>query len=71
MNINDLKIIDEGLKEINIYTIKIKECWEALQSVMEVKSILGLLDEFKYITKILDSEMFDNPALNCGLYRVD
>ena len=38
---------------------------------MEIKSILGLLDEFKYITRILDSELFDNPSMNCGLYRVD
>jgi len=38
---------------------------------MEIKSILGLLDEFQYITKILDSELYDNPSMNCGLYRVD
>jgi len=38
---------------------------------MEIKSILGLLDEFKYISLILDSELYDNPSMNCGLYRVD
>lgn len=38
---------------------------------MEIKSILGLLDEFKYITAILDNELYDNPSMNCGLYRVD
>lgn len=38
---------------------------------MEIKSILGLLDEFKYISMILDSELYDNPSMNCGLYRVD
>ena len=71
LTINDLKNIEEGLQELNLYTLNIKECWESLESVMSVKSILGLLDEFKFITKILDSELFDNPALNCGLYRVD
>lgn len=39
--------------------------------MMEIKSILGLLDEYKYITKILDSELYDNPSMNCGLYKVD
>lgn len=38
---------------------------------MEIKSILGLLDEFRFITAILDSELYDNPSMNCGLYRVD
>lgn len=66
-----LQIISEGLIELNNHALKIKECWEALGNVMEIKSILGLLEEFKYITKILDSELFDNPSMNCGLYRVD
>jgi hypothetical protein len=51
--------------------INIKDCWQSLGNVMEVKSILGLLDEYKYITSILDSELYDNPSMNCGLYRVD
>lgn len=38
---------------------------------MEIKSILGLVDEFKYIAKILDNDNYDNPALNQGLYKVD
>ena len=43
----------------------------SLASVMEVKSILGLIEEFQYITRILDNDSYDNPALNQGLYKVD
>lgn len=66
-----MQFIIEGLKQLNLNAIYIKECWESLGSPMEIKSILGLLDEFKYISLILDSELYDNPSMNCGLYRVD
>ena len=66
-----MQFIIEGLKDLNLNAIYIKECWESLGSPMEIKSILGLLDEFKYISMILDSELYDNPSMNCGLYRVD
>ena len=38
---------------------------------MDVKSILGQLDEFKYIAKIMENDKYDNPALNLGFYKVD
>lgn len=56
---------------LNTQAMEMKECWASLASVMEVKSILGQLDEFKYILKILDNDTYDNPALNQGLYKVD
>lgn len=68
---NQMQFIIEGLKQLNLNAIYVKECWESLGSPMEIKSILGLLDEFKYISMILDSELYDNPSMNCGLYRVD
>ena len=49
----------------------LKECWQSLANVMDIKSILGLLDEFKYVSKILDHDSYDNPSLNHGLYKVD
>lgn len=56
---------------MNIYAINVSECWQSLGSVMEVKSLLGLVDDYQYITKILESELFDNPSINYGFHRID
>lgn len=59
------------MSELNGKAMDIKECWQSLANVMDIKSILGLLDEFKYVSKILDHDSYDNPSLNHGLYKVD
>ena len=38
---------------------------------MEIKSILGLLDQYHHINVILDNEKYDNPSLNIALYNMD
>lgn len=61
----------DDLNALNLYTKQMKEQWDALSSIAEVKSILGIIPKYKYISKILESTTFNNPALNCGLYQVD
>lgn len=70
-NDNDLNDVLENLQQVVIQAYDIKECWDSLKDVMDVKSILGQLDEFKYIAKIMDNDKYDNPALNLGFYKVD
>lgn len=71
LNSEQLGSIIQGLKDQITYQINIKECWQSLGCVQGIKSIYGLLDQFKYVTKIMDSEILDNPAMNLGLYQVD
>lgn len=66
-----MREVVENLQEIQIQAYDIKECWESLSGVMDIKSILGQLDEFKYISKIMENDKYDNPALNLGFYKVD
>ena len=37
----------------------------------EVKSILGLFNNFEYVHQLLNSDCFDNPGINLALYQVD
>ena len=36
---------------------------------MEIKSILGLVEEYKYTNNILDNQKYDNPAINFSFYE--
>jgi hypothetical protein len=56
---------------MNEYQLKMNECWNSLRSPVEVKSIMGLVEEYKYINVILDNEKFDNPSMNFALYDSD
>lgn len=53
------------------YQLKMRECWNSLKSPMEVKSIMGLIPEYRYINVILDNETYDNPALNYSFFNWD
>lgn len=51
------------------YQLKMKECWNSFRSPMEIKSILGLIDEFKHTNSILENEKYDNPSINYAFYE--
>ena len=51
------------------YQLKMKECWNSFRSPMEIKSILGLVEEYKYTNNILDNQKYDNPAINFSFYE--
>lgn len=63
------QIILKDMQTIVSYQLKMNECWNSFRSPMEVKSILGLVDEFKYTNVILENQKYDNPSINYAFYE--
>lgn len=63
------QIILNDMQTIVSYQLKMNECWNSFRSPMEVKSILGLVDEFKYTNVILENQKYDNPSINYAFYE--
>ena len=64
-------LIKKDMEAIVSYQLKMKECWNSFRSPMEVKSILGLVPDYKHIDTILENQSYDNPAINFAFYDND
>lgn len=56
---------------LNLHQKQMKEQWDSLASLTDMKSILGIIPKYKYITRILECPTMSNPALDCGLHQID
>ena len=64
--------ISNNLTILNIHQNQMKQQWDSLASPNKVFTILGLVQDFKYINKLLEFEQLQgNPSLLYGFQQVD
>lgn len=63
------ELILTDMDTIVTYQLKMKECWSSFRSPMEIKSILGLVDDYRFTNHILENQKYDNPAINYSFYE--
>ena len=56
---------------LNLHQKQMKEQWDSLASITEVKSILGIIPKYHSITSMLESPYMSNICLSYQLYKID
>lgn len=64
-------MILRNLRQLVHYQKLLKEEWDSLAFPSKIKSILGLMPEYKSMEKMLADSRHENPSLTAALYEID
>lgn len=65
------QLILRNLKQVVVYQKLLKEEWDSLAFPSKVKSIIGLLPEYKSVERMLADPKLENPSVATALYEID